>query len=85
MKTTEQTFDLAAGIAVQKDDLAIWKTVLSEEMYSNLCAHCVDQNKALVDIENNNGYSVFRGQQFYEYVINCAMKIERNNRKNAHH
>lgn len=74
-------FDLSAGIAVQKEQLAEWRHKLSYACFLAVKAWCDEKNAALV-LHNKTpgakgyrtGYDVPRGTDLENFILNWSPK-----------
>lgn len=66
------SFSIKSGIAVQAEQLARWKRVLTRSAYSKLAAYLAAEN-AKLDPKKHTGYDVVRGGGMDEWLHNNLM------------
>ena len=66
---SEKVFSIADGIAVQQEQLKLYKLILNEDTYAWLEEECRKANDRLVE-GIDNGYSVLRGTDVQNLLFN---------------
>lgn len=66
-------FSIAYGIAVQQEQLELYKLILNEDTYAWLEEECRKDNNRLVE-GVDNGYSVLRGTDIQNLLFNYGSR-----------
>lgn len=66
---SEKVFSIADGIAVQQEQMELYKLILNEDTYAWLEEECRKANDRLVE-GIDNGYSVLRGTDVQNLLFN---------------
>lgn len=66
---SEKEFSIADGIAVQQEQMELYKLILNEDTYAWLEEECRKANDRLVE-GIDNGYSVLRGTDVQNLLFN---------------
>lgn len=67
---TNHEFTVEQGIAVQREHLAEWKTILKSKVYKALEQYATENND-----EARDGYDIRRGNTLDNFVSNYAAKL----------
>ena len=66
---SEKVFSIADGIAVQQEQMKLYKLILNQETYDWLEEECRKDNDRLIE-GVDNGYSVLRGTDIQNLLFN---------------
>jgi hypothetical protein len=71
---SKQEFSIADGIAVQQEQMKLYKLILNEDTYNWLEKFVLEDNNRLVE-GVDNGYSVIRGTDIQNMLFNYGRKL----------
>jgi len=70
---SRKEFSIADGIAVQQEQLRMYKVILNESTYTWLVGQCERENNGLVE-GIDDGYCVLRGTDIQNMLFNHGSK-----------
>lgn len=70
----KKEFSIADGIAVQQEQMKLYKLILNQETYDWLEEECRKDNDRLVE-GIDNGYSVLRGTDVQNLLFNYGSRL----------